>query len=126
LNLEGQVVRTGVLTDSALARLYDQATLFVFPSLYEGFGLPVLEAMAAGKCVLARSASAMVEVVGSAGMLVETRDPEALAAAISKLLADMDLRQELGRAAQERSALFTTERMAQLTYQSYCAALAMS
>jgi glycosyltransferase involved in cell wall biosynthesis len=126
LNLEEQVVRTGVLTDRDLASLYDRATIFVFPSLYEGFGLPLLEAMAAGKCVVARSASAMAEVVGEAGMLLETRDPEALAAGISRLLADIDLRQELGRVAHQRSALFSVDRMAQLTYQSYCEALAMS
>ncbi len=128
LGLGEKVIRCGVLRDHELAELYRRATLFVFPSLYEGFGLPLLEAMSVGACVVARQASAMAEVVGDAGVLVETAEPEALAAAIAKLLGDNgkdgeSLRRELGRRARERAAAFSLERMADLTYQSYWAAL---
>jgi len=123
LELEGAVQRTGALDDTILRRLYQQCTLFVFPSLYEGFGLPVLEAMACGACVIARGASAMAEVVGDAGMLVETRDPDLLADAIALLLDDSCARQQLRAAASGRASSFTIERMARLTYRSYCAAL---
>jgi glycosyltransferase involved in cell wall biosynthesis len=123
LGLCESVVRTGILTDEELAALYRRATLFVFPSLYEGFGLPVLEAMSAGACVVARNASAMSEVLQDTGALVETGDPQALASVMANLLGDASLRDALGRRARERAALFSVERMAQLTYQSYLTAL---
>ncbi len=123
LNLEGVVERTGPLEDLTLQRLYQRCTLFVFPSLYEGFGLPVLEAMACSACVIARSASAMAEVVGDAGMLIETRDPAVLADGIAGLLADARRCGHLRAAASQRATLFTVERMARLMYRSYCVAL---
>lgn len=123
LGIEKSVICTGILTDQDLAALYDQATLFIFPSLYEGFGLPLLEAMSHGACVVARKASAMAEVVGETGVLVETREPGALVAAIARLLDDARLRTSLGRLARERAALFSVERMASLTCLSYGAAL---
>ena len=123
LNIQQNVVRTGLLTDEELAALYRRATLFVFPSLYEGFGLPVLEAMSIGACVIARNVSAMAEVVGDAGMLVETRDPQALASAVARLLENVSLRRALGQQARNRASLFNVERMADLTCRSYLAAL---
>lgn len=123
LGLDESVVRTGILSDEELAALYRRATLFVFPSLYEGFGLPVLEAMSAGACVVARNASAMSEVLRDTGALVETGDPRALASVMVSLLDDAGLRDALGRRARERAALFSIERMALLTYRSYLTAL---
>ena len=123
LGLAKKIIRCGVLTDQELAELYRRATVFVFPSLYEGFGLPLLEAMSVGACVVARQASAMAEVVGEAGVLVETAVPEALAAAIAKLLENESRRRELGSCARERAREFSLERMATLTYDSYLAAL---
>ena len=123
LGLAEKIIRCGVLADEELAELYRRATVFVFPSLYEGFGLPLLEAMSAGACVVARQASAMAEVVGAAGVLVETAEPEALAAAIAKLLDNEELRADLGRCARERARAFSIERMATLTFQSYLTAL---
>jgi glycosyltransferase involved in cell wall biosynthesis len=130
LGLSEKVIRCGVLRDDELAELYRRATLFVFPSLYEGFGLPLLEAMSVGACVVARQASAMAEVVGDAGVLVETAEPEALAAGIAELLGDEKggeagegRRRELGRLARERAAAFSVERMAELTYESYLTTL---
>jgi glycosyltransferase involved in cell wall biosynthesis len=125
LGIEDGVTRTGLLADAELAALYRAATLFVFPSLYEGFGLPLLEAMNAGACVVARGASAMAEVLGGeAGALAETRDPRALASTIEGLLDDAEARRALGRRARERAATFGTDRMARLTYECYLKALA--
>ena len=123
LGLRDAVHLLGLLDDTDLAWLYGHTTLFVFPSLYEGFGLPVLEAMASGACVVVRNASAMAEIAGEAGALVETADPDALAATISALLDAPERRAQLGAAARQRAAAFTIERMAQLTYASYWAAL---
>jgi glycosyltransferase involved in cell wall biosynthesis len=121
--LEAAVSLTGFVSDDDLAWLYRAATLFVFPTLYEGFGIPVLEAMAAGACVVARNQSAMAEVLGDAGVQVETRDPRALAAAITALLADTQRRAELGRAARERARRFTQEAMSLGTVAAYRQAL---
>lgn len=123
LNIQEQVVRVGVVTHEELAALYHQATLFVFPSLYEGFGLPLLEAISSGACVVAHSASAMAEVVGDAGLLVDTNSPAALAEGIEKLLTDRDLREMMGRRAEARAAQFNVRRMAQDTYHCYMTAL---
>lgn len=124
LGLGETVHLLGPLEDSDLAWLYAHTTLFVFPSLYEGFGLPVLEAMASGACVVARNASAIAEIAGEAAALVETTDPDSLAASISALLDKSGRRAHLGAAARTRAEAFTIERMARLTYESYCAALA--
>jgi glycosyltransferase involved in cell wall biosynthesis len=123
LELREAVHMLGFVSDQDLAWLYRHTTLFVFPSLYEGFGLPVLEAMAAGACVVARNASAMAEIVGDAGALVETADPATLAETITALLGAPERRARLAAGARERSRSFTVERMARLTYASYCAAL---
>jgi glycosyltransferase involved in cell wall biosynthesis len=126
LGLDKNVLLTGPLSDEQLAWLYRKATALVFPSLYEGFGLPVLEAMAAGACVIARGASAMAEVVGEAGVLVETQNPIDLANAIAMLLRDEDRRTRLAAAAKKRAALFTLQRMARQTYECYRKALGLS
>jgi glycosyltransferase involved in cell wall biosynthesis len=123
LKLDDVIEQTGFIKDDDLRRVYRMGDVFVFPSLYEGFGLPVLEAMASGACVVARGASAMAEVVGDAGVLVETKNATALAAAIASLLDDPVRRKELGEAALRRATLFSVERMARLTYRSYRAAL---
>ena len=123
LGIARHVVLTGVVTDRELAELYRRASLFVFPSLYEGFGLPLLEAMSVGACVVARNASAMAEVVGESGVLVETRDAKTLASTIAGLLDNPRLRSELGDAARVRARQFSVERMAKLTHQSYLATL---
>jgi glycosyltransferase involved in cell wall biosynthesis len=123
LKLSAVVERTGVLDDTSLIHLYRECTLFVFPSLYEGFGLPVLEAMASGACIIARNASAMAETVGDAGVLTETRDAGRLAATIRELLEDPLKRESLGTAALAKARSFTIARMAERTFKSYRAAL---
>ena len=123
LGLEDAIDLLGVIDDRSLAEHYRTCDLFVFPSLYEGFGYPVLEAMALGACVVARNASAMAEVLGDAGVLVETKDPRTLAHAIESLLRDRQRRIDLAHDARRRAALFSIERMARGTVHSYLSAL---
>lgn len=117
------VRRVGVLSDAALGRLYREADAFVFPSLCEGFGLPVLEAMAAGGCVVSHDAPAMAEVLGDAGVLADARDERVLAGAIGALLAEPERAARLRAAAMARAAAFTVERMCRGTLASYERAL---
>ncbi|HZW34201.1 MAG TPA: glycosyltransferase family 1 protein [Isosphaeraceae bacterium] len=113
------IVRPGPLTDGQLGWLYRRATVFAFPSLYEGFGYPVLEGMAAGACVVARGTSAMAEVMGEAGAAVETRSVDELTATILGLLGDDDRRAALGRSAGARARGFTVQKMVEGTLRSY-------
>jgi glycosyltransferase involved in cell wall biosynthesis len=112
-------VRLGPVDDLELAALYHGAEMFVFPSLFEGFGLPLLEAMSVSACVVARNASSMAEVVGDGGRLVETRDPAALAAAIAELLDHPEERARLRQSARARASVFSAEKMARQTLESY-------
>lgn len=123
LGLEDTLDLTGFVSDDERAFLYRRAMLFVFPSLYEGFGLPVLEAMAAGACVVARNRSAMAEILGDAGVQTETEEAASLAKTVCALLDDPARRASLGRAAQQRSTRFTVDAMARGTYCAYMKAL---
>jgi glycosyltransferase involved in cell wall biosynthesis len=87
----------GYLSDSEILSLYEEADVFVYPSLYEGFGLPVLEAMACGCPVIASNVSSLPEVVGEAGLLVDPYNVEALARAIRTVLDDDELKREMSR-----------------------------
>jgi glycosyltransferase involved in cell wall biosynthesis len=106
-DLEGRVHFPGFVAEADLPALYSAATLFIYPSLYEGFGLPALEAMACGTPVIASDQSALPEVVGEAGLLVNPRDIEAMAIAMAQLLEDIPLRQKLVVAGQAQAARFT-------------------
>jgi len=97
LHLAERVVLTGFVPDSDLPALLSGAQAFLFPSLYEGFGFPVLEAMACGTPVVCSNRSSLPEVAGEAALQVDPLDTEALAAAIERLLVDEGLRQELAR-----------------------------
>lgn len=90
-----------------LVQLMQAATLFAYPSLYEGFGLPPAEAMACGIPIVTSNRSSLPEVVGEAGLLVDPEDTEALAHAIRRLLDEPDLAAELGERGHQRSARFT-------------------
>ncbi len=96
LGLDGAVRFVGGVPEAELVDLYSQATLAVVPSLYEGFSLPAVEAMACGVPLIATTAGALPEVVGQAGLLVPPGDSEALAAALLRLLDDEPLRRTLG------------------------------
>lgn len=107
---------TGRVPDELLPPLYAGALAFVYPSLYEGFGLPPLEAMACGTPVLASNAASLPEVVGDAGLLVNPYDVEAIAHGIRQLVQDGTLREELRRKGLERARRFTWERTAESTW----------
>jgi glycosyltransferase involved in cell wall biosynthesis len=104
--------------------LWALAAAFVFPSLYEGFGLPVLEAMARGVPVACSNASSLPEVAGEAALLFDPRDEPAIAAALRRLLDDPELRERLRARGLARVAEFTWDRTARLTLESYRRALA--
>jgi len=119
LNLEEHVIFTGYVPDADLPALYSGADLFVFPSLYEGFGLPPLEAMACGVPVVTSNTSSLPEVVGDAGLMVDPYDVEALAEAMHRVLTDALLREELIHKGLERARQFTWGRAAQETIAVY-------
>jgi len=108
----------GHVSDAALAELYRRCALFCFPSLGEGFGLPVLEAMAAGAAVLTSNVSSLPEVGGDAVAYADPIAVASIAAGLARLLGDEPARRELGRRAQARAREFTWERFAQITLQT--------
>ncbi|HEY8476755.1 MAG TPA: glycosyltransferase family 1 protein, partial [Chloroflexota bacterium] len=119
LGLEDDVVFTAQIREQDKAPLYSAATAFVFPSLYEGFGMPVLEAMACGAPVITSNVSALPEVVGDAGVLVNPYSEDDIGEAILALLHDPDRRAELSRRARERARTFTWRQVAEQTLQVY-------
>ena len=119
LGLKDEVQFAGSVSGDQLLHYYNCADCLVLPSLYEGFGLPVLEAMACGTPVIVSNVSSLPEIVGDAGLLVEPTDVEGLAAAIGRLLASTELRDELGKKALARSAQFSWERAARETLDLY-------
>ena len=100
----------GFVPDATLAALYRLASVFVFPSLYEGFGLPPLEAMAAGAPVVTSNVSSLPEVVGDAALLIDPTSAEAIAHAMARVLGEPGLRSELVRRGHERVKAFSWER----------------
>jgi glycosyltransferase involved in cell wall biosynthesis len=112
LGLRERVHFTGFVPDEVLPALYRAAELLVFPSLFEGFGIPVLEAMASGTPVCASDCSSIPEVVGDAGLLFDPADPDAIADAMQRLLDDQDLRARCIAAGLRRAAGFTWDRAA--------------
>jgi len=128
LGLRDIVTCVSGVSDEELARLYGQAEVAVCPSLYEGFSLPTIEAMACGVPVVATTGGALPEVVGKdgeTGLLVPPDDPSALAAAIGRLLDDPELRARLGAAGRARIlGRFTWEVTARGTAASYAALMA--
>jgi glycosyltransferase involved in cell wall biosynthesis len=100
----------GFVPHRTLAVLYRLADVFVFPSLYEGFGLPPLEAMASGTPVITSNVSSLPEVVGDAAVLIDPLQPESIADAMRQVLTDSDLRQRLHQMGLERASHFSWER----------------
>lgn len=119
LGLSKDVVFTGYVPDEDLPPLYQGAEVFVFPSLYEGFGLPPLEAMASGTPVVASNSSSIPEVVGNSGILVDPQDVKGFAHAIIKLCTDANYRSILSIEGQQRARQFTIERMGKKVLEVY-------
>ncbi len=119
LGIARRVVFVGYASPEELRYWYSAATLFVYPSLYEGFGLPVLEAMACGTPVITSDRSALPEVAGEAALSVDPTDATALAAAIACLARDERRRAALAQAGQVRAGAFRWERTAAETVAVY-------
>jgi glycosyltransferase involved in cell wall biosynthesis len=119
LKLHRHVRFAGFVEDDHLPDLYRGALLFVYPSLYEGFGLPVLEAMACGTPVITSDRTSLPEVAGDAALLVDPTRPEALAAAMASILGDRGLHQALRAKGLARAQSFTWEAVAQQTIAVY-------
>jgi glycosyltransferase involved in cell wall biosynthesis len=108
--LHNRVIQTGFVDEGDLPGLFSAASAFLYPSLYEGFGLPPLEAMACGAVVITSNRSSIPEVVGDAAMLVDPEDTHALQQAMRRVLEDQDFASELSRRALLRSRHFSWER----------------
>ncbi|HWP46757.1 MAG TPA: glycosyltransferase family 1 protein [Candidatus Limnocylindrales bacterium] len=117
--LKEEVIFTGYVPDEDLPYLYNGAELFVFPSLYEGFGLPVLEAMACGTPVVTSKVSSLPEIVGEAGKLINPYDPRSIAEGISEVLTNQTLRQSMIEKGLQRAHLFSWQRTAAETLAVY-------
>jgi glycosyltransferase involved in cell wall biosynthesis len=124
LGVAGDVRFLDWVSRADLEGLYDLADCFVFPSLYEGFGLPVLEAMRRGVPVACSNASSLPEVAGDAALLFDPRDTQAIRAAMERLLTDRTLASDLAERGRERAKAFSWERSARETLGSYERALA--
>jgi len=113
LNLTEDVVFTDFIHEDDLPYLYNAATIFIFPSLYEGFGLPVLEAMACGTPVITSNVSSLPEVGGEATLLIDPRNGYDLKKSINRILNDENLRNDLIQKGLERAKSFSIENMSQ-------------
>jgi glycosyltransferase involved in cell wall biosynthesis len=123
LRIADRVFFTGFVDDNDLPRLYNAAAVFVYPALYEGFGLPVLEAMACGVPVITSNVSSLPEVAGDAALLVDPLDVDAIAVALDRLLVDERLRASLREKGIARAGQFTWARAAEKTWGVYRALL---
>jgi O-antigen biosynthesis alpha-1,2-mannosyltransferase len=110
----------GYVSPADLQALYARASIFAFPSLDEGFGMPVLEAMAHGLPVITSDRSALPEVAGEAALLIDPHSSEQLQCALERLTSDPDLRSEYAQRGRERAKLYSWERAIAATYNVYC------
>ncbi len=119
LGVAARVVFAGAVDDETLRALYHAAVALVYPSLGEGFGLPIVEAMACGCPVVTSNISSMPDVAGDAALLVDPRDVAALCAALARIRDDSSLRMDLARRGQDRADLFTWDAVAHRTLDLY-------
>jgi glycosyltransferase involved in cell wall biosynthesis len=118
-DLREKIIVTGYVDDLDLAGIYSGALAFVYPSFYEGFGLPPLEAMQCGVPVVTSNTSSLPEVVGGAGMLVDPTDNDALCQAMNMLYKDSDLRKRLSALSMQRATMFSWDACAAGTISHY-------
>ena len=123
LGLSDHVIFTGYVPDDQLVLLYNAAQLFVYPSIYEGFGLPILEAMACGVPVVTSNTSSMPEVAGEAALLIDPFNESQIAAAMLRVLQSPDLSRKLARDGLHRAEQFAWHRTAKQTFRAYQAAV---
>jgi len=119
LDLKKDVIFTGYVPDEDLVKIYNAADLFVFPSIYEGFGLPPLEAMACGCPVITSNTSSLPEVVGDAGVMVDPYDDKTLADEMHRILSNNGFKTELSKKSLERAELFSWRQTAKETWKVY-------
>ncbi|MBW4472828.1 MAG: glycosyltransferase family 4 protein [Stenomitos rutilans HA7619-LM2] len=124
--LRSRIIFTGYLPDRDLSAIYSGATAFVYPSLYEGFGLPPLEAMQCGTPVITASTSSLPEVVGDAGILIDPTQEDDLCQAILNVMHDAQRRADLSQRATQRASQFSWASCAQQTAEIYQTAAANS
>lgn len=119
LNLQNDIIFTGYVSDEDLPGLYNAADLFVYPSIYEGFGLPPLEAMACGTPVITSNTSSLPEVVGNAGIMIDPLDIESFAESMYKVISNEDLKIKMRKKGLERAKLFSWEKCAKEVMDTY-------
>jgi glycosyltransferase involved in cell wall biosynthesis len=119
-----RVILAGYVPDDQLAPLYSGALAFIYPSLYEGFGLPPLEAMQCGTPVITGNGSSFPEVVGPAGLLIDPTDQDALSQAMALIYSDDKVRTRLSRAGLDRALTFSWDRYHQTLMSAYRSAIA--
>lgn len=115
--LAERIIISGVLSEAKLAEYYRGALALIFPSLYEGFGLPVVEAMACGTPVLTSNVTALPEIAGDAALLVDPSATEALSQGIEQIVEDSDLRKNLIEKGLQRASLFSWDKTAEKVQQ---------
>jgi glycosyltransferase involved in cell wall biosynthesis len=119
LDLEGAILQAGYVPSDVLASLYAGARMFLFPSLWEGFGIPIIEAMACGTPVLTSSVTCLPEIAGDAAVLVDPRSTASIAEGIARLDTSADLRRTLVARGFDRARLFTWDNCARATLETY-------
>jgi len=117
--LQEDIIFTEYVPEEDLVLLYNGAELLAYPSLYEGFGLPILEAMSCGTPVITSNVSSMPEVAGKAALLIDPLNGEEIAWAIHKVLTDTELKNRLKNSGLERTAFFSWEKTARQTLEVY-------
>jgi glycosyltransferase involved in cell wall biosynthesis len=117
--LRSRVILTGYIPDEDLSAIYSGASVFVYPSLYEGFGLPPLEAMQCGTPVITSNTSSLPEVMGNAGIMIDPHQEDELCQALSKVINSTELRSEMSQKSLQRASQFSWKKCAEQTAEVY-------
>ena len=119
LGLKDDVVFTGFIKDSQLRLLYNMTEIFIFPSFYEGFGFPILEAFCCGSAVITSQTTSCAEIATDAALTIDPQDPSAIAFAMERILTDSRLKESLGQLGLKRAREFSFRKMAEDTLAVY-------